>query len=452
MRLATLGLLAVLLAVAPAALADGSDPADPLPEGAVASVRGQVLTHRDLMVEVVRRLGRLPAGTTVLEQVVVSHALEQEAERRGIVLAPADIEAFVTRLETAAGGAERLDAGLQQQGLTRDDLREMARLELLSETMAAADLKLKGKPNKAQGRIWLESLRKRLGEERDRKELPEGVAARIGDREVTDVEFGTALERKAGPGLIGERVLEPWITVVVIEQDLAKRSIEVSDEEVEADIERRRREFQGSGQAQALGVTFEQMLEAKKGWTLDDLREDREYRAALGLRKLLADQVTEEKERAWFDENRDLFGERRRVQHILIAAGRDETFGSGGRTAAEARRLAFDLAKQIRTGTRWNEVAQQYDKKGLKPVLWSKASNVPPKVLAAVFDAKPGELVGPVNSLHGYHLVTVAQVVPPMQFEEAKARVSRIVLQKLEREYKLALRDDPAIVRAERYR
>jgi hypothetical protein len=372
-RTALLAGLAVLLTAVPATAESA-----PLPEGAVASVRGQVITKDDLRREVARRLGRTESGQRILERLIVSRSLETEAARRNVTVPASELDGYVADLERQAGGAEKLDAALAKERRTRADLRSIARLSLLGQKMAAEDLRIAGTPDQAQVKIWLDGLKRKLDVRT--KDLPEGVVARVAGRDVTEEAHGEAIEQEVSPGVVLERVLEPSIAVLAILQVLEKHDVEVTDGEVDADIERRKREFAKNEQASRMGITFEQMVEARQGRTIAQLRQDREYRAVLGLRKWLASRLHESDLRAHFEKYADDFGERRQVQQIVVQAGKDRTFDSGGRTVEEARRLAAELKARLETGEAWEKVAERSDAKERAPFLMSRSYPAPVEV------------------------------------------------------------------------
>jgi PPIC-type PPIASE domain len=424
-----------------------------LPEGAVASVRGRVLTHEDLMTEVVRRLGKSEGAQARLKLLIVTHAIQAESKRRGTVLSPEELDTYIVNLEKMAGGAKALDAMLAGRKMDRAEFLELTRIGLLGQKLATADLKLQGPPDSAQEGIWRDSLLERLGTEIDPAKLPAGVAATVGDSKITIVAFGETIAREAGVGVVAERVLEPWIAVIAIKADLAKNEITVSDEEVEAQIEQSKRDFLSeNAEAASMGVTYEQALEAKKGQTIADLRKDAEFKAVIGLRKLLKVRLTDEDLKTWFEKHADAFGERRQVLQILVRAGKDDTFDSGGRGVEEARRIAEDIMVRLRAGEKWEEVAKRGDDASKTPILVMKTTTAPPKVLEAILKAEAGRDTGPIKSLYGFHILRVVAILEPMTFDEARNLVQRALLKQQEQTYYRALRTDPEVKRSATYK
>lgn len=64
-------------------------------------------------------------GSAAMQQVIDGVLLVQEAKRRKLAVDPAEIAKAVEQAETNAGGAEKLDAALTQQGLNRKRLSSL---------------------------------------------------------------------------------------------------------------------------------------------------------------------------------------------------------------------------------------------------------------------------------------------------------------------------------------
>jgi len=144
--------------------------------------------------------------------------------------------------------------------------------------------------------------------------------------------------------------------------------------------------------------------------------------------------VEEDELRSYYDEHREEFrvGEQARASHILfrVAPGADAT------ADAEARAAANGVAEIARRGVDFAELARQHsDDPGSKDnggdLGWFGRGQMVPEFEQAVFGAKPGEIVGPIKSQYGYHLIRVDGFRPErvQPFEEVEDQVRARVLE-----------------------
>lgn len=101
----------------------------------VAIVNGRPVPRMDLE----RRLiGRFADQT--LEELVGETLIRQEAGKKGIRVAPAEVDAKVSEIEKTLEGKVSLADALSQQGMTMDDLKRQLELQLLMEKLNADKL------------------------------------------------------------------------------------------------------------------------------------------------------------------------------------------------------------------------------------------------------------------------------------------------------------------------
>lgn len=142
----------VALALTPLALLAACDTAG----GPAASVGAREISHERLQSEVAgfRFLTGLSGGTCgtpiegesqtaactrfTLTQVIQEEIADQYAAANGVTVAADDVSAAIGQLEENLGGAAELDAQLEENGLTRQDLQGLAnRLLLVGEVSSA---------------------------------------------------------------------------------------------------------------------------------------------------------------------------------------------------------------------------------------------------------------------------------------------------------------------------
>lgn len=71
----------------------------------------------------------------VLGQIINERILQQEADKKGLVIAKTQIDEKIKKLEEQYGGSETLNSILAQQGMTREDLRSQTKVQLIVEKL-----------------------------------------------------------------------------------------------------------------------------------------------------------------------------------------------------------------------------------------------------------------------------------------------------------------------------
>jgi peptidyl-prolyl cis-trans isomerase D len=144
--------------------------------------------------------------------------------------------------------------------------------------------------------------------------------------------------------------------------------------------------------------------------------------------------VEDEELRAYYDGNLDQFieGEQARAAHVLIRVPGNADAAS----QAEAELRAEGVAKIARAGGDFAVLAEKHsddpgsqDKGG--DLGWFGRGRMVPEFDEAVFNAKPGDIVGPVKSQYGYHIIKVDEFRPESQrpYEEVIEQVRFRVLE-----------------------
>jgi peptidyl-prolyl cis-trans isomerase D len=144
--------------------------------------------------------------------------------------------------------------------------------------------------------------------------------------------------------------------------------------------------------------------------------------------------VEEAELKAYYDEHGDEFleGEQARAAHVLIRVAPDADV----ETQAEAEIRAQGVVKIARAGGDFAELAKKHsddpgtlDRGG--DLGWFGRGGIDPEFEKAVFAAKPGDIVGPVRSQYGYHVIRIDGFRPEQQrpFEEVVEQVRFRVLE-----------------------
>jgi peptidyl-prolyl cis-trans isomerase D len=219
---------------------------------------------------------------------------------------------------------------------------------------------------------------------------------------------------------------------------LVERGIWVGDEEVEREL-RREREL---SDFDAVQLRYENNLdqvtvsEDEARAMFDSTAEEyhREEQRVIRylvvetskLRRLLP--VEEDELKAYYEEHQDEFlvGEQANARHILIRVPAD----ASPEEQAEAELRAGSIAKIAGTGADFVELAATHSEDpGSKDnggdLGWFARGSMVKEFEDAVFSAKPGDLVGPVKSQFGFHIIRIEGFRPEHQrpFEEVEEQV-----------------------------
>lgn len=206
-----------------------------------------------------------------------------------------------------------------------------------------------------------------------------------------------------------------------------EHGIEVSGEEVQEEIDRTKEQV--GQQAAAAGQdldpdeAFQEAL-GQFGYTEDDFRE--EVRTGLLLEKVREDAVggeepTQQEIEDFYEKNKDTrftIPERRCVRHILFTPDQEDK--------------AKEVKDELDNGGDFEELAREYSQDpgsaenggdlGCNP----KGGFVP-EFDDAAFDAEEGEIVGPVETEFGYHVLEVTDIQPEEEvpLEEAAPEIEQ---------------------------
>jgi peptidyl-prolyl cis-trans isomerase D len=138
--------------------------------------------------------------------------------------------------------------------------------------------------------------------------------------------------------------------------------------------------------------------------------------------------------RAYYDDHLDEFVEEEQAQaaHVLIRLAADADVEA----QAEAELRAQGVAQIARSGGEFAALAEKHsDDPGSKDkggdLGWFGRGRMVPEFDEAVFNAKPGEIVGPVRSQYGFHIIKVDGFRPERQrpFEDVVEQVRFRVLE-----------------------
>ncbi len=107
----------------------------------VASVNGQPVNRLELINQLEKKDGK-----TILEQIITEKLIQQEAKKRGVKVSDEDVKAEVANIEkTVSAQGQNIDTLLAQQGMTRADLNEQVKIQLLLKKMVGSNVSVSDK-------------------------------------------------------------------------------------------------------------------------------------------------------------------------------------------------------------------------------------------------------------------------------------------------------------------
>lgn len=222
--------------------------------------------------------------------------------------------------------------------------------------------------------------------------------------------------------------LDQVIETYLVDRELQKADIEVSDEQVEEEFEASTEKFPND----------EALASFLKARNLTKKEFKRQIRRDLKVRKLLRErddiEVTDEEAKTYYDNNPDEFEQKEKVKarHILIEVDAD----ADDQKVAEARKKAKKLAEKARKQeTDFATLAKKHSdgpsaKKGGDLGFFTEQKMVDPFSKEA-FSMENGEISDPVRTNFGFHVIKRENYREggKQSFDEAKPRI----VDKLER-------------------
>lgn len=208
------------------------------------------------------------------------------------------------------------------------------------------------------------------------------VVATVDGEDITKEELYDALISVTGP-----EALDALIDEKIVDLEIKKEKITVSDDEIDQEIDNFKEE---AGGEEAFNAALE-----NNDISEDDFKKD--VVQYLSIRKLMEPlvEVTDEEVEGYFEENKETFDEQEQVdaRHILV----------------EDEDLANDLYKQLKDGADFAELAQEHSTDGSAASggdlgFFSRGQMVP-EFEEKAFSLEVGEISEPVKSEFGYHII-----------------------------------------------
>jgi parvulin-like peptidyl-prolyl isomerase len=191
---------------------------------------------------------------------------------------------------------------------------------------------------------------------------------------------------------------------VLLKQFVQGQNIEVSDEEIQGEVEKI--EFFLKSNPSAAEKSLKEILESK-GSSISEL--EAEVTRTLALSKYLDKEVSDDEKRSYFDANTNAFnGERVRASHVLIDTRKMKTDAE----LEGAKQRIGDIKKEIDNGADFAEMAKKYSdcpsaEKGGDINFFQRKGSMVEEFAKVAFSMKVGEVSEPVKTPFGYHIIKV---------------------------------------------
>lgn len=232
-----------------------------------------------------------------------------------------------------------------------------------------------------------------------------------------------------------EQVLNGLINRELLYQECRKRGVQISDEEVSAQIQQFKSRYPDE-------KSFKEAMEKNR---IDEETLTTDIRKGMIVGKFIDQEfgkkskVPDEEAKAYYDKNPDLFTqpEQVRASHILVKVEQ----GAGEEVKAAARKKIEEAQNRVKKGEDFGTLAKELSdcpsgKNGGDLNYFRRGQMVKPFEDAA-FALKQGEVSGIVETRFGYHIIKVTDkkkhsLIP---FEDVKAKLIQVLTrQKLQRE------------------
>lgn len=188
----------------------------------------------------------------------------------------------------------------------------------------------------------------------------------------------------------GQQALDALIDEKIVNLEVKKEDIKVSDEEIDEEITKF---IENAGGEEAFNNALEQ-----SGMTEKDFKDD--VIQYLSIRKLMEPrvEVTDEEIETYFEENKEAFNVEEQVEarHILV----------------EDEKTANEIVQKLEDGEDFAELAKEYSTDEGSGALggdlgFFTRGRMVPEFEEKAFSLKVGEISEPVKSEYGYHIIEV---------------------------------------------
>ncbi|RKD33929.1 foldase protein PrsA [Thermohalobacter berrensis] len=233
------------------------------------------------------------------------------------------------------------------------------------------------------------------------------IVAKVNGEAITKDELYEILVKQNG-----KQALDVLITEKIIELEVVKANIEVSEKDIE---DRMQDLINNYGDEEG----FKQTLESY-GYTIEDVRKDIETN--IKIEKLLEPKITisEEEMKSFFEENKQMFAteEQVKARHILV----------------DSEEKAIEIREKLLADGNFADLAKEYSidtftKEQGGELGFFKRGQMVPAFEEVAFSLKAGEISQPVKTQFGYHIIKVEErkEAKKANYEESKDQIEEML-------------------------
>jgi len=223
-------------------------------------------------------------------------------------------------------------------------------------------------------------------------------------------------------------ILDQLAKKVLLNQFVEGQNIEVSNEEVQGEVEKIK--FFLKSNPSAAEKSLKEILESK-GSSISEL--EAKVTRELALSKYLDKEVSDDEKRSYFDANKNAFnGERVRASHVLIDTRKMKTDAE----LEGAKQKIGDIKKEIDNGADFAEMAKKYSdcpssEKGGDIGFFQRKGTIVEEFAKVAFSMKVGKVSDPIKTQFGYHIIKVTdrEEGKDVSYEEVKEMVDFVYMQ-----------------------
>jgi len=260
-----------------------------------------------------------------------------------------------------------------------------------------------------------------------------GPVAKVNGQELGRAEFEKQMERtrarfqRAGRQIapaLESRLKENLIRKLVEEELIAQKAkaegVNLEKAEIDAKLTEHKARF-GSDKA---FQSFLERTQQSEGDVKSDLEKNL-LRDKLFAKLLQGQEPTEEDAKKYYEENKDKYKQKEQInaQHILFKTDKNTTDAEKKKKLADAKKV---MAEAKKPGADFGELAKKYSEgptaqRGGDLGTFSRGRMVK-QFEDVAFAGKPGEILGPVETQFGYHIIKLNEKTPEVQrpYEEVK--------------------------------